>query len=160
MMTSIKTLDFANFRNFLISLVTFPKILICGVNGPAKNLAVTMLTLFDVVCATEKATFKTDYGNIGQIPEGLSLMSITGKVRGSTVSFSLFWHFLSTFSPFSFSRSPFQSTDILHFHFTKFCKFLISFLSISDKSAPLLGRNIISRRSEASRSGNKNFTLC
>jgi hypothetical protein len=59
----------------------------CGINGPAKNLAVTMLTLFDVVCATEKATFKCDYGKIGQIPEGLSLLSITGKVRGSTVSF-------------------------------------------------------------------------
>lgn len=48
-----------------------------------------MLTLFDVVIANEKATFKTDYGQIGHIPEGMSLMSITGKVRGNCVS--IYW---------------------------------------------------------------------
>lgn len=79
--------DFSRFfRNFLIGLVTFPKILMCGIDGSTKNLGVTMLTLFDVVIASERATFSTNYGQIGQIPEGLSLMAITGKVRGNCVS--------------------------------------------------------------------------
>lgn len=61
----------------------------CGIDGSTKNLGVTMLTLFDVVIASERATFSTNYGQIGQIPEGLSLMAITGKVRGNCVSKSI-----------------------------------------------------------------------
>jgi len=48
----------------------FPKLLVAAVNGVATGLGVTMLPLFDIVYANDKASFNTWYSRLGQIPEG------------------------------------------------------------------------------------------
>jgi len=48
----------------------FPKLLVAAVNGVATGLGVTMLPLFDIVYANDKASFNTWYERLGQIPEG------------------------------------------------------------------------------------------
>ena len=58
------------FREFLRTLVQFPKILIAGVNGDTMGLGVTMLPLFDLVFASDKAEFFLPYSKLGQVPEG------------------------------------------------------------------------------------------
>ncbi|KAB7499625.1 Chromodomain Y-like protein [Armadillidium nasatum] len=44
--------------------------IVAGVNGNAMGLGVTMLPLFDVVYATDKAEFFLPYTKLGQVPEG------------------------------------------------------------------------------------------
>ncbi|XP_066481578.1 enoyl-CoA delta isomerase 2-like isoform X2 [Tiliqua scincoides] len=44
-----------NFRNFVNHFVDFPKPLVAVVNGPAVGVSVTLLGLFDIVYATERA---------------------------------------------------------------------------------------------------------
>lgn len=67
-------------------MAAFPKLLICGVDGKCSGLAVTMLPLFDVVFASETATFSIPHAKSGQIPEGLSLLKSSGKVQVNAVS--------------------------------------------------------------------------
>lgn len=50
-------------------MLSYPKILLAGVNGVARGIGVTLLPFFDVVFASDKATFATDYARLGQIPE-------------------------------------------------------------------------------------------
>lgn len=57
-------------RDFLKALVQFPKPIIAGVNGNAMGLGVTMLPLFDMVIANDKAEFCLPYAKLGQVPEG------------------------------------------------------------------------------------------
>ena len=42
-----------------LTLSTFPKLLVAAVNGDASGLGVTLLPLFDVVYANDKAMFNT-----------------------------------------------------------------------------------------------------
>lgn len=51
----------AAVERLVISLSTFPKLLVAAVNGDASGLGVTLLPLFDIVYANDKAAFNTYY---------------------------------------------------------------------------------------------------
>lgn len=51
----------AALERLVLSLAAFPKLLVAAVNGAAVGLGVTMLPLFDIVYANDKAQFSTFY---------------------------------------------------------------------------------------------------
>ena len=54
-------------------LLSYPKVLVAAVNGQAKGLGVTLLSYFDIVFASDKATFSVEtYAKLGQIPEAFA----------------------------------------------------------------------------------------
>ena len=54
-------------------LLNYPKILVAAVNGIAQGLGVTLLPYFDIIFASDKATFSlSTYAKLGQVPEGFA----------------------------------------------------------------------------------------
>ncbi|VDK36561.1 unnamed protein product [Taenia asiatica] len=70
----------AVLRAFLLKLSAFPKLLVAGVNGPAEGLATAILPLFDLVYASDLASFHTAYATLGQVPEAGATYTLAQKV--------------------------------------------------------------------------------
>jgi 1,4-dihydroxy-2-naphthoyl-CoA synthase len=77
------------FREFVKSLALFSKPLVAGVHGAAVGLGVTMLPFFDMVFASDKATFYTPYAKIGQIPEGAAVLTLPHMLGNAVVSINV-----------------------------------------------------------------------
>ncbi|KAH0944766.1 hypothetical protein HN011_009650 [Eciton burchellii] len=75
-------------KDFIKSLATFNKPMVAGVQGAAIGLGVTMLPLFDLVIASDKATFCTPYGKLGQIAEGAAVFTLS-HILGSAITSEL-----------------------------------------------------------------------
>lgn len=80
---------FSCFREFIKSLATFNKPIVAGVQGTAIGLGVTMLPWFDLVIASDKATFSTPYGKLGQIAEGAAIFTLSHILGSSVVSIEI-----------------------------------------------------------------------
>jgi peroxisomal 3,2-trans-enoyl-CoA isomerase len=68
---------------FVNAFITFPKLLIAAVNGPAVGIPVTLLPLADVAYASNKATFHTPFTSLGQSPEACSSVTFPRLMGGS-----------------------------------------------------------------------------
>lgn len=77
-------------RDFIKSLATFNKPIVAGVQGAAVGLGVTMLSLFDLVIASDKASFCTPYGKLGQIAEGAAVFTLSHILGSAVVSIKRF----------------------------------------------------------------------
>jgi peroxisomal 3,2-trans-enoyl-CoA isomerase len=64
----------------------FNKPLVAAVHGPAVGLGVTMLPYFDMVFASDKATFYSPYIKLGQVPEGAVALTMPNLLGNAMVS--------------------------------------------------------------------------
>uniref|UniRef100_A0A5F8G926 Enoyl-CoA delta isomerase 2 n=2 Tax=Monodelphis domestica TaxID=13616 RepID=A0A5F8G926_MONDO len=69
-------------RTFIDHFIDFSKPLVALVNGPAIGISVTLLGLFDIVYATDRATFHTPFIHLGLCPEACSSFTFP-KIMGS-----------------------------------------------------------------------------
>merc|ERR1712059_68412 len=60
------------------------RLVLAAVNGSAIGLGMTILPLFDIVYASDKANFSTFYSRLGQIPEGAASVNLT-RMRGGAL---------------------------------------------------------------------------
>ena len=71
-METIIEQSITRLKKFIEQFITFPKILIAFVNGPAIGVAVTLLGLFDGVYASSTATFVLPFTRLAMSAEGCS----------------------------------------------------------------------------------------
>ena len=84
-------------RNFMASIIEYPKVLVAAVNGPAIGIAATMLGLFDAVYLSDQALLRTPFVSTAQAPEGCASYTfprIMGRVKVLIV-FSLLFELFS-----------------------------------------------------------------
>ncbi|XP_061386207.1 enoyl-CoA delta isomerase 2-like, partial [Musca vetustissima] len=77
-------------KRYLVTLASYPKPLIAGVNGHVMNLGLMQLIFFDIVVAGDKCTYETTYTKMGQLPESYGVWNKLNKIRGSFKT-KLFW---------------------------------------------------------------------
>ncbi|XP_046396986.1 uncharacterized protein LOC124163918 isoform X2 [Ischnura elegans] len=77
-------------KEFLRVLAMFNKPIVAGVHGATVGLGVTMLPFFDVVYASDKATFHAPYARLGQIPEGAAVLTLPLMLGNAVTSELLF----------------------------------------------------------------------
>uniref|UniRef100_A0A1B6E1H7 Uncharacterized protein n=1 Tax=Clastoptera arizonana TaxID=38151 RepID=A0A1B6E1H7_9HEMI len=76
----------AAVKDYVKTLATFTKPIIAGVHGAAVGLGVTMLPWFDMVFASDKATFHTPYAKLGQVPEGAATITLPTMLGNTATS--------------------------------------------------------------------------
>lgn len=59
-------------RDFVNSFINFSKPLVGLINGPSIGISFTLLGLFDLVIASDKATFTAPFSKLAQSPEACS----------------------------------------------------------------------------------------
>jgi peroxisomal 3,2-trans-enoyl-CoA isomerase len=65
---------------FMFSVISFPKMLVAAVNGPAVGIGVTLLPHCDLVYCTENATFWTPFTRIAIVPEFCSSLTFVATM--------------------------------------------------------------------------------
>lgn len=68
------------------TLISFPKVIVVAVNGPAIGLGAAILPLCDIVYASDKAWFHFPYSSLGQTPEGCSSLTLPEVMGVARVS--------------------------------------------------------------------------